>query len=150
MGHPDPAKCLKADFQPSGKAGNFSLIPNGIPSIEERIKLLYTDGVLTGKISLETLVAVGSTNAAKVFGLYPRKGEIAVCSDADIVIFDPKSTSTISAKTHHMATDYSAFEGREVSGKIRDVTVRGRFVVRSGALVEGEGGGRYLARPCTH
>jgi len=76
--------------------------------------------------------------------------EIAVGSDADIVVFDPQSTSTISVKTHHMATDYSAFEGREVSGKIRDVTVRGRFVVRSGALVEGEGGGRYLARPCTH
>ena len=76
--------------------------------------------------------------------------EIAVGSDADIVVFDPQSTSTISVKTHHMATDYSAFEGREVSGKIRDVTVRGRFVVRSGALVLGEGGGRYLARPCTH
>jgi dihydropyrimidinase len=76
--------------------------------------------------------------------------EIADGSEADIVVFDPKSTSTISAKTHHMATDYSAFEGRSVLGKIRDVTVRGRFVVRSGALVVGEGGGRYLARPCTH
>ena len=150
MGHPDPAQCLKADFQPSGKAGNFSLIPNGIPSIEERIKLLYTDGVLLGKISLETFVAVASTNAAKLFGLYPKKGEIAVGSDADIVVFDPKLIDTISAKTHHMATDYSAFEGRRVSGKIRDVTVRGGFVVRSGALVVGEGGGRYLARPCTH
>ena len=77
-------------------------------------------------------------------------GEIAVGSDADIVVFDPKLIDTISAKTHHMATDYSAFEGRKVSGQIRDVTVRGKFVVRSGALVEGEGGGRYLARPCTH
>ena len=75
---------------------------------------------------------------------------IALGCDADIVVFDPQSTSTISVKTHHMATDYSAFEGREVSGKIRDVTVRGRFVVRSGALVVGEGGGRYLARSCTH
>ena len=150
MGHPDPAQCLTADFQPSGKPGNFSLIPNGIPSIEERIKLLYTEGVLRGKISLETLVAVGSTNAAKVFGLYPKKGEIAIGSDADIVVFDPKPTGTISSKTHHMATDYSAFEGRSFSGQIRDVTVRGKFVVRSGALVEGEGGGRYLARPCTH
>jgi dihydropyrimidinase len=93
---------------------------------------------------------VASTQAAKIFGLYPRKGEIAAGSDADIVLFDPKAKDTISAKTHSMATDYSGFEGWEVQGKIRHVTVRGEFAVRDGAYVGKKGHGRYLKRPCTH
>jgi dihydropyrimidinase len=150
MGHPDPAKCVGADFHLRGEGGDFSLIPNGIPSLEERVKLLYTYGVVTGKISLETFVRAASTEAAKIFGLYPRKGAIAVGSDADLVIFDPKASGTISAKTHHMATDYSAFEGWSVSGQIRDVTVRGQVVVKNGVFIGQSGHGKYLPRPCTH
>lgn len=150
MGHPDPAKCLDADFHHRNTPGNFSLIPNGIPSLEERIKLLHTHGVVPGKITLERLVDVASTQAAKIFGLHPRKGIIAPGADADIVIFDPHATDTISASTHSMATDYSGFEGWEVKGKIRDVTVRGRFAVRGGNYVGQAGHGKYLPRPCTH
>ena len=150
MGHPDAAKCVGADFQRRGAGGDFSLIPNGIPSLEERVKLLYTCGVVMGKISLETFVRVASTEAAKIFGLYPRKGAIAVGSDADLVIFDPKTTGKISAKTHHMATDYSAFEGWPVTGQIREVTVRGQLVVKNGAFIGQAGSGKYLHRPCTH
>ena len=150
MGHPDPAKCVDAAFQPRNAPGNFSLIPNGIPSLEERNKLLYTHGVATGKLTPEKFFDVASTQAAKIFGLYPRKGEIAAGSDADIVLFDPKAKDTISAKTHSMATDYSGFEGWEVQGKIRHVTGRGEFAVRDGAYVGKKGHGRYLKRPCTH
>jgi dihydropyrimidinase len=150
MGHPDAAKCVDAEFKPRNAPGNFSLIPNGIPSVEERNKLLYTHGVVPGKISLERFVDVASTQAAKIFGLYPRKGEIAVGSDADIVVFDPNSKDTISAKTHSMATDYSGFEGWEVQGRVRDVTVRGKFAVKGGKYVGEKGHGRYLKRPCTH
>jgi dihydropyrimidinase len=150
MGHPDAAKCVDAEFKPRNAPGNFSLIPNGIPSVEERNKLLYTHGVVPGKISLERFVDVASTQAAKIFGLYPRKGEIAVGSDADIVVFDPNAKDTISAKTHSMATDYSGFEGWEVQGRVRDVTVRGKFAVKGGKYVGEKGHGRYLKRPCTH
>ena len=150
MGHPDAAKCVDANFLPRHAPGDFSLIPNGIPSLEERIKLLYTHGVVPGKISLATLVNVASTEPAKIFGLYPRKGTIAPGSDADIVIFDPTASDTISASTHHMATDYSGFEGWKVQGKIRDVTVRGQVVVRHSEFVGKPGHGKYLARPCTH
>jgi dihydropyrimidinase len=150
MGHPDAAKCVDAEFKPRNAPGNFSLIPNGIPSVEERNKLLYTHGVVPGKISLERFVDVASTQAAKIFGLYPRKGEIAVGSDADIVVFDPNAKDTISAKTHSMATDYSGFEGWEVQGRVRDVTVRGKFAVKGGKYVGQKGHGRYLKRPCTH
>ena len=88
MGHPENA--LDADMNPTGKPGNFTLIPNGIPSVEERVKLLYTEGVCEGKIDLQTLVKCASTNAAKIFGLSPRKGAIAVGSDADLVLWDPE------------------------------------------------------------
>jgi dihydropyrimidinase len=150
MGHPDPAKCVDAAFQPRHAAGDFSLIPNGIPSLEERVKLLYTHGVVPGKITLERFVDIASTQAAKIFGLHPRKGEIAPGADADLVVFDPEATSTISASTHSMATDYSGFEGWEVKGGIRHVTVRGQFAVRDGAYTGQKGHGRYLPRPRTH
>ncbi len=103
----------------TGKPGNFTLIPNGIPSIEERVKLLYTEGVCRGRIDLQTLVRCASTQAAKIFGLYPRKGAIEVGSDADLVIWDPEWTGKISVATHSMATDYSAFEGRDRPGPRR-------------------------------
>lgn len=146
MGHPDPAKCVDASFQPTGKAGNFTLIPNGIPSIEERVKILYSDGVRKGRIDLHTFVRCASTKAAEIFGLYPRKGTIAPGSDADIVIWDPAWKGTISAKTHSMATDYSAFEGKEITGRPETVTVRGKIMVRNGEWEGKPGWGQFLPR----
>ena len=146
MGHPDPAKCLDARSNPTGKPGNFTLIPNGIPSVEERVKLLYTEGVCKGRIDLQTLVRCASTRAAQIFGLYPRKGCIAPGSDADLVIWDPEWKGSISVSTHSMATDYSAFEGREVSGRAELVTVRGKVMVRDGQWCGETGWGEFLQR----
>lgn len=146
MGHPDAAKCVDANLEPTGKAGNFTLIPNGIPSIEERVKLLYTDGVSSGRIDLQTFVRCASTQAAKIFGLYPRKGTIEVGSDADLVLWDPWWSGTISAATHSMATDYSAFEGKEISGRAELVTVRGKVMVRDGEWTGETGWGEFLWR----
>jgi len=144
MGH--PVECVDAEMKPTGKPGNFTLIPNGIPSVEERVKLLYTEGVCEGKIDLQTLVKCASTNAAKIFGLYPRKGAIEVGSDADLVLWDPGYRGKISVETHSMATDYSAFEGREIKGRAELVTVRGQVLVRDGEW-QGKGGeGEFLER----
>lgn len=144
MGHPDEA--VDADFKPTGKPGNFTLIPNGIPSVEERVKLLYTEGVHRGRIDLQTLVRCASTQPAKIFGLYPRKGVIAVGSDADLVVWDPQWSGVISASTHSMATDYSAFEGREIHGRAEVVAVRGKVMVRNGSWCGETGWGKFLHR----
>ncbi len=146
MGHPESSKCVDASLKPTGTAGNFTLIPNGIPSVEERVKLLFTEGVCRGRIDLQTLVRCASTQAAKIFGFYPRKGTIAVGSDADIVIWDPKWIGKISATTHSMATDYSTFEGREVQGRAEFVTVRGKVMVRNGEWIGETGWGNFLHR----
>ena len=146
MGHPDPAKCLDAHFLPAHAPGNFTLIPNGIPSIEERIKILYTDGVARGRIDLQTLVRCASTKPAEIFGLYPRKGAIVPGSDADLVVWDPAWLGKISAATHSMATDYSAFEGKTIVGRAEVVTVRGRIMVSGGQWVGEEGWGEFLFR----
>jgi dihydropyrimidinase len=98
---------------------DFSKIPNGHPAIEHRMELLFSEGVNKGKISLNKYVALTSTNPAKIFGMFPKKGTIAPGSDADIVIFDPKEKHTISAKTHHMNVDYSGYEGWELTGKVK-------------------------------
>ncbi len=150
MGHPEAGKAVDATFQPTGQPGNFTQIPNGIPSVEDRINLLYTHGVKTGKIDLHTFVKAGSTEAAKHFGLYPRKGEIAVGSDADIVIYDPDYRGQISVKTQQMNTDYSAFEGWEIEGRPSIVTVRGEVMVRDGDFVGSLGRGQLLKRKPTH
>jgi dihydropyrimidinase len=130
--------------------GDFTRIPNGIPSIEDRINLLYTYGVRRGRIDLHTLVDAASTQAAKLFGLFPRKGTIALGSDADLVVYDPHFRGTISARTHHMATDYSAFEGWQIEGRPSVVTVRGRVQVRDGSFVGELGHGQFLKRKTTH
>lgn len=150
MGHPDADMAVNADFSPRGEGANFTLIPNGIPSVEDRVNLLYTDGVKGGKIDLETLVRVGSTEAAKIFGLYPRKGEIAVGSDADLVVYDPDYRGTISVETQTMNTDYSGFEGRAIEGRPSLVTVRGEIAVRDGEFVGTLGRGECLRRKPTH
>ena len=130
---------------------DFTKIPNGIPSLEERVKLLFSHGVKAGKMDLHTFVNVASTNAAKTFGLFPRKGSIQIGADADLVIYDPEHRGTISAKTQMMNVDYSAFEGWEVQGRPETVTVRGEVAVRDGKFVGTIGRGEMLKRkptPC--
>jgi len=129
---------------------DFTKIPNGIPSIEERVKLLYTYGVCPGRIDLSTLVDCASTQAAKLFGLYPRKGTIQVGSDADLVVYDPSYRGKISAQTQQMAVDYSGYEGWEIEGRPALVTVRGAIQVRDGQFVGTVGHGQLLTRMPTH
>jgi dihydropyrimidinase len=129
-----------------GLAG-FNKIPNGAPGIENRFELLYSEGVHKGRISLNTFVNMSSTMAAKIFGLFPRKGTIAVGSDADIVVFDPEVQHTISAQNHHMRVDYNAYEGWQVQGKARSTILRGSVAIDEGAAQVGEGFGQYLRRP---
>lgn len=137
-----------ATQKPMGK-DDFTKIPNGIPSLEERINLLYTYGVKTGKIDLHTLVDVGSTRVAKLFGLFPKKGAIQPGADADLVVFDPHYRGVISAKTQHMAVDYSAFEGWQLEGRASVVTVRGEVAARDGKFTGTLGRGQFLQRKPT-
>jgi dihydropyrimidinase len=125
---------------------DFSKIPNGGAGIEHRMELLFSEGVHKGRISLHTFVAATSTNAARIFGLFPKKGCIAVGSDADIMLFDPNEEHTISASTHHMNVDYSAYEGWRVKGKVKTVLVRGAVAVANGEVKVGPGFGKYLKR----
>jgi dihydropyrimidinase len=150
MGHPEVDKALNADFTPRGAAANFTTIPNGIPSVEDRVNLLFTEGVKKGRLDLQTFVKVASTAAAKVFGLYPRKGAIAVGSDADLVVYDPEYRGVISVETQMMNTDYSGFEGRAIEGRASLVTVRGEVAVRDGVFVGTLGRGAFLRREPTH
>lgn len=129
---------------------DFTKIPNGIPSLEDRINLLYTHGVATGRIDLGTFVDSASTQAAKLFGMYPRKGTIAIGSDADLVVYDPNYRGTISAKTHHLNLDYSAFEGWEIKGRPSVVTVRGEIAAKDGEFVGTIGRGQFVKREPTH
>ena len=138
-----------ATQKPMGR-DDFTKIPNGIPSLEDRVNLLFTHGVKQGRIDLETFVKIASTNAAQTFGLYPRKGAVAVGSDADLVVYDPDYRGTISAKTHRMNVDYSAFEGWEIEGRPTVVTVRGEVAVRDGKFVGKIGRGEFLKREPTH
>ena len=125
---------------------NFAKIPNGAPGVEHRMDLMYSEGVEKGRISLNKFVEVNSTAPAKIFGLFPQKGTIAVGSDADIVVFDPNQSHTISAKTHHMKCDYSAYEGWKVKGKCRTTILRGTVAVDQGKALVGKGFGKYLPR----
>ena len=124
----------------------FTQIPNGLPGIEERVNLLYTYGVKRGGLSLDRFVDAASTRAAKLFGLYPRKGTVSVGADADLVIFDPAYKGVISAKTQHGNNDYSGFEGFEIEGRPSVVTVRGKVQVRDGQFVGDNTRGRLLRR----
>lgn len=129
---------------------SFVSIPNGIPGIEDRINLLYTYGVKRGLLSLERFVDAASTRAAKLFGLFPRKGEIAVGTDADLVVYDPNYRGVLSAKSQHVNNDYNGFEGFEIEGRPSVVTVRGKVQVRDGKFIGERGRGKMLKREPSH
>jgi len=129
---------------------DFSKIPNGAPGIEHRMELLYSEGVAKDRINLNRFVDLNCTAPAKIFGLFPKKGTIAVGSDADLVIFDPKINHTISSQSHHMNCDYSAYEGWQVTGKVRTVILRGNVAVDGGKALVGKGFGKYLPRKPFH
>lgn len=125
---------------------SWAKVPNGVPGIEDRFVVLWHLGVNSGLITPERFVALTSTNAAKIFGLYPKKGTISVGSDADIVLFDPKKKHTISADTHHMNVDYNVYEGLEVTGWPIRVLSRGRTLVVDGEWKGEAGYGQFVSR----
>jgi len=143
--------CMKEGFQGQPKQkelgiGDFSKIPNGAPGVETRMYLTYDGGVVQGRITLNRWVEVTSTTPAKIMGMFPKKGTIAVGSDADIVIWDPRATHTISAKTHHMRVDYNPYEGRKVKGKPALVMSRGEVIVDKDKFLGRKGRGRFIKR----
>ncbi|HTV49511.1 MAG TPA: dihydropyrimidinase [Phycisphaerae bacterium] len=148
---------LATDHAPFDFAGqkemgreDFTKIPNGIPSLEDRINVLYTSGVKSGRLDLHRFVDCASTQAARLFGLYPRKGAIQVGSDADLVVYDPDYRGVISVRTQHMNVDYNPFEGMAIQGRPHVVTVRGQVAARDGQFVGDATRGRFLKRTPTH
>lgn len=128
-------------------AEDFTKIPNGTAGVEDRMSVLWHEGVNTGKLSMNEFVAVTSTNSAKIFNMYPRKGAVAVGADADLVVWDPDGTRTISADNHHSNVDFNIFEGRTVKGVPSHTISRGTLVYKDGQLNAVRGAGRYLERP---
>ena len=126
--------------------GDFTRIPNGIPGVEERMRLIYDGAVSDGRMSLERFVEVCSATPAKMFGMYPKKGTIAVGSDADIVIWDPDVETVMSVEVNHMDVDYSAYEGKTVQGKIELVMSRGRVLIENDTYHGSPGDGDFIAR----
>lgn len=135
--------CL--DQKDMGK-DDFSKIPNGMPGLEPRFEIFFSEGVAKGKVNLSKFVALTSTNAAKIFGMYPQKGTIAIGSDADLVLFDPNKKHIISAESHHMNCDYSGWEGLEVTGKCETVILRGKVAIENGECKLEAGNGQFIAR----
>jgi dihydropyrimidinase len=127
------------------QAANFASIPNGAPGIELRLALLYTYGVAQGRISAERFVAVTAENAARYFGLYPRKGTLLPGTDADILVYDPRPTWTIRHDDLHDNADHTPYEGWEIQGRVRDVFLRGCHVVRDGVLADDLAPGQFVA-----
>jgi len=125
---------------------DFSKIPNGTGGLEDRLPMLWTHGVRTGRLTPNEFVAVTAANPAKIFGLYPRKGAIAVGADADIVVWDPEREKVISASGQQSNIDYNVFEGQKVKGLPRFTLTRGRVAVTEGALEPKEGHGEFVAR----
>lgn len=135
--------CFK-DQKEMGR-GDFSKIPNGIPGVEHRMDLLH-QGVVAGELTLQRWVEVASATPARMFGLYPRKGVIAPGADADIVVYDPVVQQTLGVATHHMAVDYSAYEGMSITGGVSTVLSRGSVVIADGEFHGREGHGKFLSR----
>jgi dihydropyrimidinase len=125
---------------------DFTKIPNGAPGVENRVPLIYNGGVVENRISLNRFVELTSTAAAKMFGLFPKKGTIAVGSDADIVIFDGEKEQTLGLKTSHMNCDYNAYEGKKIKGVVETVLSRGKVVVDGSEFKGKAGDGKFLKR----
>ncbi len=138
--------CFCADQKAAGR-DDFTLIPNGTAGVEDRLSILWTHGVGTGKLTMEEFVAVTSANTAKIFNIYPRKGVIRVGADADIVIWDPAASKTISAKTHKQNIDFNIFEGMTVTGLASHTISGGVLRYRDGELRVEKGTGSYVKRP---
>jgi len=138
--------CFCADQKAAGK-DDFSLIPNGTAGVEDRLSVMWDSGVTTGRLTPNEFVAVTSTNAAKIFNIYPQKGSITIGADADIVVWDPNGKRTISAKTHHQNVDFNIFEGRTVQGIAVHTLSRGNLVWTNGELRTVKGAGKYIKRP---
>jgi dihydropyrimidinase len=126
--------------------GDFSKIPNGAPGIETRMVSLFDIGVTQGQLSLNRFVQLTSTTPAKLFGLFPKKGTIAVGSDADIVLFNPHARQTIHAHTLHSHCDYTLLEGRTLQGRVEKVFLRGTLIVDGEQWLGREGMGRFVPR----
>lgn len=139
--------CCFCKEQKEGGLKDFTKIPNGTPGIEDRMSVLWHYGVRTGKLTPENFVAVTSTNTARIFNIHPRKGTISEGADADIVLWDPDATRTVSAKTHHQNVDYNIYEGQELTGLARKTISRGKIVWNDGNLRTERGAGRYIERP---
>ncbi|MEM5530794.1 dihydropyrimidinase [Gammaproteobacteria bacterium AS21] len=137
--------CFCADQKAAGK-DDFTKIPNGTAGVEDRMSVMWDAGVNTGKLTMNEFVAVTSSNAAKIFNIYPQKGAIVVGADADIVVWDPEGTRTISAKTHHQNIDFNIFEGRTVKGIPSHTLSRGNLVWVDGDLRAEKGAGKYVKR----
>jgi len=135
----------KGKLTPKGRT-SFRWVPNGIPGVETRLPILFSEGVGKGRISLNEFVALTATNHARTYGLYPKKGTIAVGADADIAIWDPNREQTITQSLMHGGSDYTPYEGIKVKGWPVSTMVRGKFVVRDGELVGKLGGGEYITR----
>jgi len=138
--------CFCADQKAAGK-DDFRLIPNGTAGIENRLEVLWDRGVRTGRLTMNEFVKVTSTNAAQIFNVYPRKGSVSVGADADIVVWDPEATKTISAKTHKQNIDFNIFEGMTVTGCASHTISQGKVVFADGELNVERGAGRYVDRP---
>ena len=138
--------CFCADQKAMGK-DDFRLIPNGTGGVENRLEVLWDQGVNTGRLTMNEFVGATSANAAQIFNVYPRKGSISAGADADIVVWDPEATKTISAKTHHQNVDYNIFEGMTVKGCASHTISRGKVVYANGELDVERGAGRYIDRP---
>ncbi len=137
--------CFCAPQKAAGK-DNFSLIPNGTAGVEDRMAIMWDAGVNTGRLTMNEFVAVTSANTAKIFNIYPQKGSISVGADADIIVWDPLATRTISAKTHHQNIDFNIFEGRTVKGVPTHTLSRGNLVFKDGDLRAVKGAGKYIKR----
>jgi dihydropyrimidinase len=139
--------CAFCAPQKAAGKNDFTKIPNGCAGIEDRMSVLWHYGVGTGRLTPNEFVRVTSTNAAQIFNLHPRKGAVRVGSDADLVVWDPKGSRTISAKTHHQNVDFNIFEGRTVTGIATHTVAAGRVVWSDGTLRATRNAGRYLPRP---
>ncbi len=138
--------CFCAEQKAMGR-NDFTRIPNGTAGIEDRMTALWTHGVGAGRLTPEEFVAVTSANTAKIFNIYPRKGSVSVGADADLVVWDPEATKTISAKTHHQNIDFNIFEGMEIKGLASHTVSQGKLVYADGDMRAVRGAGRYVKRP---